>query len=542
MLNSIRKWKRLQRFLAILSKHGFQELVSAFSKESDILQSVEKANTAEHNLYVRIRLALEELGPTFVKLGQAFANREDILPKELTCELQQLQDNVAAVAIDIPVLLQNELGLDVNDHFTSIATMPIAAASIAQVYEARLISGERVALKIKRPGIQPVIEEDLMVIKMFAKFLKRHFAFAQKMHLYEGVLSFETALLQELSFVQEVNNMQLFQRCYKGQDKVRIPLTFATYCSNEVICMEYIDGAKITNIEFMHTHGMDVKAMAVTGMHTYLDQILNFGVFHADPHAGNVLVMPNGQIAFIDFGAVGNIANKDRLLLEDFILFLLTKNTRMLIATLKKMALDIKIGNEKIFEQDIQSILDMVQQGSLDAVDPKIMLDKFKNLVHTNEILLPPYIYLLVRGVMLIESIGRSIYPAINLMHALQPYVFKIIKKRMHWQYWAPQILNTAQAMGDILQHMPQQVQQTLQNLENGELKFSLLPSAKETHSRKQQLQTIVWLSILGMVGVCATLLYKDVLLKSVFGQSILPVVFGMLIVLAVFKIFIQKK
>lgn len=538
MTTTRRKWKRLQHFLGVLSMHGFQELVQQFGKEKTTTDTTSNTTTTDNTLYIRIRKVLEELGPTFVKLGQAFANREDILPKELTIELQKLQDNVAAVNIDVLQLIRDELHIEPEEHFAHIELQPIAAASIAQVYTAQLASGEDVVLKIKRPNIQPVIEEDLMVIKMFAHFLKQHFVFARKMHLYEGILSFEGSILQELSFVKELQTIQQFQQCYKDQNDIHIPKTYEAYSTNEIICMEYIKGAKITDQQFIQAHGLNKEKIALLGLHTYLDQILNFGIFHADPHAGNILIQPNGTLTFIDFGTVGTIAHKDRLLLEDFILYLLTKNTTMLIATLKKIALDVKIENEKEFEREVVDILDMIQDNSLDLVDPKIMLEKFKNLVHKNDILLPSYLYLLVRGVMLIESIGRSIYPEMNLMSALQPYLFKIIKRRLHWRTWGPQVLSIAHDVSNLAQSLPKQIQHTLQNLENGDIKLKVVPTEQQQIDQRQQQQKIIWLALLGIITISSVVLYKDIIIASKWGTITLPVLIGIIICLALYKIF----
>ena len=259
--------------VAVLTKYGFQEIVSKWTPTARTSEPV--AGVAVASVYTRIRQALEELGPTFVKLGQVLSNRDDILPKELVLELQRLQDRVAEDRMDVHAVLADQFGADYMSGFESIDTEPLATASIAQVYRATLTDGRAVVLKIQRPNIRSVIEADILLMKDLAAVLTRSFDFASRISLVQAVNTFERSILIELSLLNERDNLVRFARYFSAHPHVYTPWVFETYCSDEVLCMEFIDGVKITDLPL----GPSTNELVDRLLQVYLSQILEHGFF-----------------------------------------------------------------------------------------------------------------------------------------------------------------------------------------------------------------------------------------------------------------------
>lgn len=472
-----KQFKRAAKLFGVLNKYGLIELFSKIPKSEIAIPkdtAPDPVIIKDLNIYVRVRMALEELGPTYVKLGQAFANREDLLPKELCFELQKLQDNVPPADIDTFPYLSAKLGIDTSEHFKWIDEKPLASASIAQVYKAQLMSGEMVVLKVKRPGIQPVIEDDLLLIKNISSLLEKYVEQARRIHLVHAINAFEKSLMLEISFLNEKSNYERFSKNHKGDKEIYIPKTYDNYSNNDILCIEYIDGAKITDLETLKSWGISPPQLAQRGLDAYLKQILEHGFFHADPHAGNIFVLKDGRICFIDLGSMGIILPNDQENIESFIMYFLAKNVPKIIQVLKDMAISVDIPNERKLEQDIYEMLNLIDSLSLEQLDVYIILDRFKHVMNENDVLMPEYVYLLVRGIMLIDSIGRTINPKMNIIDSIKPYFNKIIKNRLDYKYVMPKLIQFADDMRGFVANVPKDIQSVIKKANEGNLHINL--------------------------------------------------------------------
>lgn len=475
MQNQKKKIKRTAALLSILSKYGFEELLSRTSIKQKYAadmpvdtQSIDGIHAL--TIYERIRIVLEELGPTYVKFGQAFSDREDLLPPELIIELKKLQDQVKPEELDIRQLIAEELNIVPEEYFSHIDEIPLASASISQVYAATLIQGERVILKIKRPGIREVVEADLLLMKDVAKLLVNYSDNFKRINLIQILEAFEKSIFNELSFLREIANMEQFARNFKGNNKLHPVKPFSELSNDNVLCMEFIDGLKITDREALIQKGFDPVAIVKTGLDLYMTQVLEHGFFHADPHAGNILVTPSAQLSFIDFGSVGTMMPSDKELLEDFIGNFIAKDAKRLIVTIKKMAVRFNIADEKKLQRDIYSVFELLNSNSLNDIDIKVVLKQFSAVLNDNEILMPEHIYLLVRGIVLIEGIGRKLDPEMNLVESMRPYVNKVIKKRMSLEYLLDKGMDVLRAIGEGIIEVPENVKGIISKLDQGEL------------------------------------------------------------------------
>lgn len=493
MQNQKKKIKRTAVLLSILSKYGFGELLARTNIRqqygAELTQDTADGATVNFlSVYERIRIVLEELGPTYIKFGQAFSDREDLLPPELITELKKLQDNVKPEDLDIRQILEDELNIVPDEHFSQISAQPLASASISQVYTAILIDGNKVILKVKRPGIREVVEADLLIMKDIAGILVNYNESLRRLNLVQVLEAFENAMMNELSFIREKSNMEQFARNFKGHPKLHPVRAFAALSNDNLLCMEYVEGLKITDREVLIAAGFDPVTIASTGLDLYLTQVMEHGFFHADPHAGNLFVMPSGQLAFIDFGAMGQMIPSDKELLENFIAYFMSKDAKRLIPTIKKMAIRFSITDERKLERDIHGVFELLNTNSLQDIDVKVILKSFSAVLNDNEILMPEHIYLLVRGIVLIEGIGRKLDPEMNIVESMKPYVNKIIQKRLSPEYLLNKAIDSLRSFQEGMTELPESLKNIVTKMDTGE--FKIIQEVKDMDGLKRTFST----------------------------------------------------
>lgn len=478
-MDNIKKIKRTAQLATVLTKYGFETLVTQTDikkliPDAYIQHSEKRKEIFSLNIYERIRMVLEELGPAYVKLGQLLSNRDDLLPEELTVELQKLQDDVSYQDIDIHTTLKEELGIEPDKLFEEINTVPIAAASLSQVYTAILREEQqKIIIKVKRKGIREIIEADVLIMKDFAHLLEKYYDAAKKVGLYNIVCTFENSILSEMSFVQELINIERFRVNFEGNDSIYIPKTYKELSNSNILCMEFIDGIKISDREKLIDNGLNTTDIASTVVDLYLKQVIDYGFFHADPHSGNIFVLTTGQIAFIDYGSVGKMLPRDKEHLADFVIYALRKDTKRMIRVIKKVAVKYSISNETRMERDLYEFLDVMESSSIRELDLKDMMKRLSKLLNENHTVLPEYVYLLVRGIVLLEGIGRELGLDINIIESVKPYGIKMMKRRLNPQYLTNKLIDKLYNLGDRLEEMPEDVHSLVQKINNDELKVT---------------------------------------------------------------------
>ncbi|MBL1409097.1 ABC1 kinase family protein [Sphingobacterium faecale] len=470
------KLMRAAKLISILGKHGFEDLRSKITnKESATASSEDTTGDQAPLFYERIRKVIEELGPTYVKFGQTLSTREDLLPPGLILELKKLQDNVSPEDIDIRSWLENELQVDdLSEIFEQIDEQPFASASIAQVYKASLSNGAPVILKVKRTGIRKIVTSDLLLLKDIISLLIDYYPLVREINLPDIFEAFEKNIMEELSFQHELKNIQQFARNFRDEPRIQCMQAYPELSTDSLLCISRIEGFRITDSASIKLHQLDPEYIIDTGLDLYLTQVLEHGFFHADPHPGNILVTPSGHLAFIDLGAMARLLPKDKEHLENFILYFINKDVDNLIRTIKRMSLRIHIKNEKILERDIQAMFDMIAAQSLQELDVKAVFSKFSKILNQNDILMPDHIYLLVRGIVLLEGIGRSLLPDLNIIDKVKPYITKIMARRLSPPYIIENVLHLLQQLQGTLSAAPKSLIDLLHKVEQGELKFRI--------------------------------------------------------------------
>lgn len=471
------KTKRVMKLSGVIAKYGFDELFKRGELEKYIPKNVKRRYSDKieeinsYTFYERIRMAIEEMGPVHIKFGQMLSNRKDILPEEFIIELQKLQDNVEVEKIDVRKKLDLELGIDVNDYFSEIEENPMASASIGQVFRAKLKTGEKVVIKIQRENIRPVVEADLGIMKNLAKTLEKYYDVLKRMNISEIVESFEKMLNEELSLNNELNNMLRFANNFKNDSRIHVPVVYKTLSNDRILTMEMIEGFKITDAENIIKIGIETKKVARTGLDLYLTQFLKHGFFHADPHPGNIFIKENGQIVFIDFGAMGRLYPNERELLINLIIYSLKKDVKKMIETIRELAVKFEVADEKKFERELYGLIELVDENSLENIDVVTIFEKARKIFSNNQILLSEDIYLLVKGIGQIEGIGRHLDPTLNITKVMRPYMNKITKERMNPINIFKKGISKIETFSDNWLTLPTDMKILLEKIQNNELK-----------------------------------------------------------------------
>lgn len=438
MVDFMQKTRRLMKLSSVIAKYGFDELFKRGELERYIPKNVKRKYSDKINeinsctFYERIRMAIEEMGPVYVKFGQMLSNRKDILPEEIITELQKLQDDVEVEKVDVKNKMNLELGIEIDAYFEEIEEEPMASASIGQVFKGRLKNGEKVVVKIQRENIKPVVEIDLGIMKNLAKTLENYYEDIKKMNIGNIVESFEKMLNEELSLNNELRNMQRFANNFKEDDRIHVPAVYKQLSNDRILTMEMIEGFKITDKEKIIKIGQDPKKIARIGLDLYLTQFLKHGFFHADPHPGNIFLKENGQIVFIDFGAMGKLYPNEREFLINLIIYSLKKDVKKMVETIQELAIKFEVPDERKFERELYEIIEMIDENSLENIDIVTIFEKARKIFSDNQILLSEDIYLLIKGIGQIEGIGRHLDSNLNINEVMQPYMDKIAKERIN--------------------------------------------------------------------------------------------------------------
>lgn len=535
------KLKRAAFLTQILTKYGFEDIRSKIAG-SDKNEASNEPSFHKTTIYERIRQALEELGPTYVKFGQTLSTREDLFPSELIIELKKLQDNVPPAPLDIIQHLSETLQIDPQDYFKEIDTVPIASASIAQTYKAILQNGDHIIIKVKRPGIRKIVEGDLLLIKDIIDVLSDYYSIVREINLKHIFDAFASNLFEELSFVNELKNIQLFAQNFKGNDDIITIKAYSEISNDDILCISFIDGCKITDTNSLKTYQLDKELILDRTLNLFLTQILEHGFFHADPHPGNILVSPTGKIAFIDFGAMAKMLPKDKEQLEDFIVYFINKDATRLVATIKKMALHIDLKNEKSLERTFEELLHIIGSQSLEQIDVKGLFTKFSHILNENNIIMPEHIYLLVKGIVLIEGIGRELNPSLNIVDKVKPYISKISAQRLSPDKFFENNVGLIWELKRFLESAPKTLGNTMDKFNEGEFKVRVdnkeFNHYKSQQARNNSLNRILTVAAVTFIGAC---LLANVEQQRLWGIAIISWILIGISILTLIILFFKK-
>ena len=428
---------RLRQIIQVLVKYGFGYIIDRLKIDQNIIRKnlirfgqIKKLDLFDMPMHVRARKVLEELGPTFIKLGQILSTRPDIIPLEFCKEFEKLQDDVPPFEYKkAEEAIRNELKNPVDKIFNNFSCTPEAAASLSQVHFAELKTGEKVVVKVQRPDIRKVITTDLNILEGLAKLMEKR---VEESRIYNpvGIVNeFKETILKEIDFNAEATHSVRFQLNFKDDTTVYVPKIFHNLSTGKVLNIERIEGIKITDIEMIEKSGFDRKQIAVNGADAILKQIFIDGFFHADPHPGNIFVIEGNKIVFLDYGMVGRIdeATKDQL--ANILTAMIERDIPEISDTFIAMGLIDEVDVRKL-NLGLADLMDSYYGIPLNELRIGPLLVEIVKLVSQYRVKIPPDLFLLVKTMLTIESVGSSLYPEFNMTAQAKPFVENLLKSR----------------------------------------------------------------------------------------------------------------
>lgn len=426
--------KRLGEIATVLGKYGLADLFGGFDQPWLInrLKSSDGQVLSDFTTPARVRLALTELGTTFIKLGQMLSTRPDLVGGVLAAELAQLQANVPAEPVQAAHdIIRLDLGQPVEELFAEFSTEPIAAASIAQVYEARLQTGEKVVVKVRRSGIEAKSRTDLEIVQALAELLEKHSPSLRPYQPVAIVRQFRRALMREMDFTYEKRNIEEFSRNFAGSPHICIPAVFPELCSSQIITMEKLEGISGTDISALQASGEDLAEFARRGANMYLEMVFRDGFYHADPHPGNLLLLPGSVVGVIDCGQVGRIDDELRDEVETLLLAIVENDTaRVTEQVLQLGAVPADFNRERL-RADLDEFMADYIGHPLHEINVGQALSSLIEIIRRYHITLPPTLAVLLKTLIILEGTSRRFSPEVSLAELMQPFCHRMLLRRV---------------------------------------------------------------------------------------------------------------
>ncbi len=473
-----RHFRRYQQILRVLVKYGFGDILSQLhlyqlvEKGSHFFRISKRAEIIPLPRYKRIRLALEELGPTFVKLGQLLSTRPDLVSPTLGEELANLQDKVSPFPfVEAKDLIQTELKHSAEELFSKFEEKPIAAASLGQVHRAWLKNGDKVAVKVQRPDIYRIIEVDLEIMLYLASLMQKHIVEAEGYDPVGIVKEFAENITKELDYTLEASNIERFSKNFKDEPAIYVPRVYHDYSTEKVLTMEYIDGIKISEVRKLKADGYDCKLIASQGAMLILKQIFEHNFFHGDPHPGNLFILPDNVLCFLDYGMMGRIDEETKDNLASLVKAFIDKDVSEIVNLFFKFYPSEKVDLRK-FKLDTWEVLDQYHGVPLKQIKLKRIFRQALYLIEKHRLKIQPELFLLGKALVSIESIGSSLDPDFNAVEQTQPFIKEIILKKFRPHAIAHKLKKSLFEFFALFQEFPEEIRNIFSLLKSGEMKI----------------------------------------------------------------------
>ena len=474
-----RHLNRYHRILRVLFKYGFDDLIERLHIDQYLESGLQMINRKPRSQVQRLsrperlRMAMEELGPTFVKLGQLLSTRPDFIPPDYLTELAKLQDNVPPFSYqEVVDIFVEEFGKPPEDVFAYFDQQPLAAASIGQVHRARLEDGTEVVLKVQRPEIENIIAVDLEILAHIASLMEEHLEEVQGHRPTAIVHEFARSLSREIDFSIELTNIQRFARQFEGNTDIHVPLVYPQLSSERILVLEYVDGIKASDLKSLRREGRNLKLIAERGANLVMEQIFIHGFFHADPHPGNILVLPEDVICFIDFGQMGRLNLKDREEFTDLVLNLVGGNERKVTKGVLKLTLQHGEVDRDGLARDLGELMDQYLYKPLKELAAGKILQDLLDLVTRHGLSLRPNLYLMMKALSTVEGVGLQLDPDMELITLARPFMQKIKTGRIKPKRLAEEMGETGSEYLLLLRELPGELRTILQQLRDGRMKL----------------------------------------------------------------------
>lgn len=488
---SISNLKRYNEILRVFVKHGFNDIVSKINVASRLQIDKNQLSTEEENpnalsSSVRLRMAFEELGATFIKLGQMLSLRSDLIPSELAAELSKLQDSAQYDEIEkIKSVLTKEYGKTTSDVFLEFDETPIASASIAQVHKAKLKSGEVVAVKILHPGVEEKIQSDLEILKNLSRLMETIVPESRPYQPVEIIKEFEKTIKKELNLVFEGHNIDTFRNYFQDDHTIKMPIVYWEYSTEKILVTEFINGIKVSELLKGEAADIDRKQVTLNAANSFMKQIFEIGIFHADPHPGNIFVLPSNIVAPIDFGNVGRIDDDMRNAFVEMIMGIADQDPNRIVRALMSISFVDDHANVRGLKIDLMEFISHYYKVSLNKLNLSKLTDEFIELLRTHEIKLPADLSVLFRTLVISEAVARELYPEFNLAEILVPFAKKAYLNKINPFTQYGTLVRTAEEGFDLLNKLPENLQSILYKFRNDKFIINFKHQGLEEFGRR---------------------------------------------------------
>ena len=478
---NLRTIKRYRTILGVLIKYGFGHFVEQLNidyyleRGKRIVSPRAEKILQRHSQPQRLRMAMEELGPTFVKLGQLLSTRPDVLPRAYTDEFSKLQDEVPALpAAEIRRQIEHQLGQPVEALCQEFHDVPLAAASIAQVHRGRLYSGAEVVFKVRRPGITTTVETDIDILMGLAHLIEQH---VPAMAIYDPVSlvkEFRRTIRREMNFAREAHTIDRFRANFAGDPTLYMPKVYWEHTGETVLTLEYVAGVKITDFKELTARGYNLKELASRGANAFLRQVLEHGVFHGDPHPGNIFVLPDHVLCMLDFGMVGRLSPALKQHLIDLLEALLHRDVERIIAQLLYSGELTDDSDLKSLRRDLHEFIEDYYDILLQDLRVGRLLTDFIEILTQHNIRFPADFMLLAKALITMEGLGRQLDPEFNMIDHMRPYVETLVRERFSPGNVSREVTRIAQAYGSLAKNLPRDIKEFLNRLNRNKFKIDL--------------------------------------------------------------------
>ena len=459
--------------MSVLFKYGFEDLVQHLEqrKKFTFLRYLIPKSSRKHALqftkWEKMRLVCEELGPTFIKFGQILSNRPDLIPFDLVLEFEKLQDNVPPISEKLAKSVVNtELKSDVDTLFAWFDPVPFASASMAQVHKVTLHSGKRIALKIQRPCIKRIILEDIKVMYNVADVLQARIPSLKSFDPIGLIKNFEESIIKEMDFIHESINAQRFYNNIindKNSDQYAYaPKVYQEYTTTKILALEFINGIKVDRFEKLKEKNIDTQIIARRLSVSFYKQIFEYGFFHADPHPGNLLVLPNRHICYLDFGMMGTILPRDIKVFGELFIAVTKKEVKKIIDALFQLSNTTVVNDIRQLEYDINEFVEKYYVRDVHDNEMSTVLLELKDIIVSHGLKVPAHFYLFARSLVTIEGVIRKLDADLDQFDMVKPYLSKSVAVRYNPIEIGKKVLNSIYLMSSYMEEFPRNFFQIL--------------------------------------------------------------------------------
>lgn len=475
---------RMREISSAVTRYGFGEILHRIglgaSKEVQ-----DDGQTKLRSAPERLRLLFENLGPTFIKIGQLASARPDLIPKEFIEELQKLQDKVDTLPYaTIKTLVEANFSKPIESMFSSFDTLPLASASIAQVHAARTLTGEDVVLKIQKPDVERILQKDFEILSLIAELAE---ATLPEVALFNPVLivkEFKRLLIQEIDFEREARTIERYKKNFQNSNFLVVPAVYKELSNKKILTMERIQGFRITDMESMNKYSIDAKALLKKGLDHHMESLMVHGLFHADPHSGNMLVQTDGRLALLDFGSVGWLSPKSRNSLVNLFLSLISQDYDALVE--EYLELSPRMGKSHSTQtrdqlaREVSLIMAPYHGVSLNEIPAAEIMLEVSSLAYKYQIQLPQDLIAVFKSNMILEGIGRTVDPDFDLLDSAARFSKKVIQQKVKPQGLLKAALRSSRDIQRFVQKGPRLGLEIMRQIESGQLEVKLKSSEWE--------------------------------------------------------------